>query len=165
MLDRTRVRIVSILSRGPDFIKVSRKRNLGPDFRIFKSGSRPDFIYLVCFIHLLCPGPEQDIIEQSRYRVRIQILPTPLHGPAKFLVLDLVPTFPVCSRRIQRAFRVLPMVPVAYQCRLKFCHWQSLVTIGTNGMPVVTIGCHWVLPLVTNLADNLMGRQNYQRAK
>ena len=73
--------------------------------------------------------------------------------------------FPVCSRRIQRAFGVLLMVPMAYQCRLKFCHWQLLATIGTNGMPMVTVGCHWVLPLVANLADNLEGRQNYQRTK
>ena len=50
-LDRTRVRIVSILSLGPDFIKVVWKRNLGPDFRIFKSGSGSDFIYLVCVIY------------------------------------------------------------------------------------------------------------------
>ena len=148
MLDRTRVRIVSILSRGPDFIKVSRKRNLGPDFRIFKSGSGPDFIYLVCVIHLLCPGPELHIIEQGRYRVRIQILPTPLHGPAKFLILDLVPTFPVCSRRIQRAFRVLRMVPMAYQCRLKFFplavngyHWYQWYASGYHWLPLgFTIG-------------------------
>ena len=57
------------------------------------------------------------------------------------------------------------MVPMAYQCRLKFCHWQSFVTISTNGMPMVTSGCHLVSPLVANLADNLEGRQNYQRAK
>ena len=87
------------------------------------------------------------------------------HGPTKFLVLDLVPTFPFCSRRIQRAFGVLPVVPMAYQCRLKFCHWQSFVTIGNSGMPMVTIGCHLVSPLVANLADNLESRQNYQRAK
>ena len=32
-------------------------------------------------------------------------------------------------------------------------------------LPMVTIGCQWVLPLVANLADNLECRQNYQRAK
>ena len=51
LLDRTRVRIVSILSLGPDFIKVVRKRNLGPDFRIFKSGSGPNF-WLAQAIHI-----------------------------------------------------------------------------------------------------------------
>ena len=34
LIDRTRVRIVSVLSLGPDFIKVIRKRNLGPDLMI-----------------------------------------------------------------------------------------------------------------------------------
>ena len=111
---------------------------LGPDFRIFKSGSGPDFIYLVCVIYIAvsrsgtgyyrtspgtCPDPDSTNIS--------------FHGPAKFLVLDSVPTFPFCSRRIQRAFGVLPMVPMAYHCRLKFCHWQSFVTIGTNGY-------HWL---------------------
>ena len=46
LLDRTRVRIVSILSLGPDFIKVVRKRNLGPEFRIFKSE------FLACASHI-----------------------------------------------------------------------------------------------------------------
>ena len=30
---------------------------------------------------------------------------------------------------------------------------------------MVTTCCQWILPLVANLADNLEGRQNYQRAK
>ena len=37
---------------------------------------------------------------------------------------------------------------------------KSLVTIGTNGMPMVITGCQPVLPLVANLADNQEGRQN-----
>ena len=32
-------------------------------------------------------------------------------------------------------------------------------------LPLVPMVCQWVLPLVSNLADNLEGRQNYQRAK
>ena len=47
------------------------------------------------------------------------------------------------------------MVPLTYQCRPMFCHWQSLFTIGINGMPMVIIGCQWVLSLVINLSDNL----------
>ena len=43
LLERTRVRIVSILSLGPDFIKVVRKRNLGPQ-ACHISGFRPEII-------------------------------------------------------------------------------------------------------------------------
>ena len=61
LLDRTRVRIVSNLSPGPDFIKVVRKRNLGPDFMILSPvPGRILSIYLVrvrvCILYILVFG-------------------------------------------------------------------------------------------------------------
>ena len=88
----------------------------------------------------------------------------PSNFPVALKRIDMVNyKFIFHNAKTMHAFGVLPVVPMAYQCHPKFCHWQSLVTIGTNSMPMATIGCQWVLPFGANLADILEGRQNYQK--
>ena len=130
MLDRTRVRIVFILSLGPDFIKVVRKINLVPDFRICKSGSGPDFVYLVRVIYC-CTRVRNWILSNKSGTVSGSGFYQHLFSwTCKVLVQDLVPTFPVCPRRIQRAFGVLPRD-------------TDGIPIPSEVLPLAVIGYHW----------------------
>ena len=138
---------------------------LGLDFRIFKSGSGPDFIYLLCVIYC-CVRVRNWILSNKSGNVSGSGFYQHLFSwTCKVFGPGFGPDFSLLLPANTACVRSFANGTDGIQGRLKFCHWQSFVTIGTSGMPMVTIGCHLVSPLVANLADSLEGRQNYQRAK
>ena len=66
----------------------------------------------------------------------------------------LLPANTACVQSFANGTNGIPMPPEVLPLAVIGYHWYQWYASGTTA-------CHWVLPLVANLADNLTGRQNY----